>query len=363
MKMKNTMFFPKGDEINEGIISTDPPIGYLENKKITLTRGIEKEEYNEVYEFLRDQNKMSSGNFTLFPKDEISRYVRLNAFAVLMRSQNNSSLIGTIFSVPFPIRCISKNENKIIPHGCTTFLNIHDKLRKHGLCMALIRELTKYGFEKDVLCSYSLTSFPLSTKSFPISSWYRPINLPRSIGLGFNYPNWNAPSEFLKNRLMYNTKMPKKYVCERVESKNIEKALTFYQLITQDKKFVYMPDLNCFRKWIQEYPTFLISFEKKPVGIFSISSVYCRMESSLDGKLALPLIFNSDPKHAISVMKSLIFVVSERDYDVLYTHCVGDMNKELLKTINAIETRDKSYLSLYNNSMTLTSSDLYVPLF
>ena len=384
--MRAQMFFPQQSQqpqegekegkeeikdTKETIISLAPPIEYTEQKNIILSRGIKKEEYDEIYEFLRDQNEMSSGNFTLFPKDEIARYMRFNSLAVLMRSSKSNALLGTIFSMIFPINCLNNTEDissqeiteNIISHGCTTFLNVHKKLRKHGLCMALIRDLTKYAYENKIYCSYSLTSFPLSPKSFEITAWYRPLNLARSVGLGFTYPNWNIPSEFLKNRVLYNTKMPKKYTCERVTNNKLELSHSFYRKQIKDKKFAFMPDITFFNKWIQEYPTFLVSENKIPVGLFSIGSVYCRMVSGLDGRLALSLLFVSLPEQSPKVMKSMIYTANEREYDALYMHEVGDITREILEEINAIETPGKSYFSLYNNSMILTPSDLYIPLF
>src|SRR5665647_1359293 len=97
--MKNSMFFPKGNESVDGIISKEKPVKYRENKKIILKRGIEKEEYNEIYEFLRDQNKMSSGNFTLLPKDELNKYIKFDSLIVLMRSGNTSSSASSLPSL------------------------------------------------------------------------------------------------------------------------------------------------------------------------------------------------------------------------------------------------------------------------
>ena len=363
------MFFPKQEkEANDIIISLEAPIEYSEKKNIVLSRGANKEEYDEIYEFLRDQNEMSSGNFTLFPKDEIARYTRFNSLSVLMRSSKSNALLGTIFSMIFPVQCLNDikediQEKNIILHGCTTFLNVHNKLRKHGLCMAMIRELTKYAYENGIYCSYSLTSFPLSPKSFEISAWYRPLNLARSIGLGFTYPNWNIPGDFLKNRITYNTKMPKKYTCERVTNNKLEISHSFYLQQISNKKFAFMPDITFFNKWIQEYPTFIVTENKKIIGLFSLGSVYCRMASGLDGRLALSLLFVCSHEFSIKVMKSMIFMANERDYDALYMHEVGDITSTLLKEINAVPTPAKSYFSLYNNSMTLTPSDLYIPLF
>lgn len=356
--MRNAMFFPKDDEESEEIIiSKEPPIEYSEKKNIVIQRDISSENTNEIYDFIRDHNRMHSGNFTLLPKTEIDKYIKMDSLVLLMRSKNNQKLIGTIFSMLFPISC----NGQIITHGCTTFLNVHTKLRKHGLCMALIRELSRYGYEKELYCSYMLTPFKLTEKSIPISSWYRPIDLPKSIALGFTYPNWNVPSEFMKNQMMYKSKKPKKYSINRVCDSNLEKSLFFYTSLNSDRKFVYLPNSEQFRKFILQYPTFVVEFEKKIVGIFAISSVYCRME--LDGLLCLPLIFNAVEGHEKQVMKSLLSIAKERDYDTLYLHCIGDITSEILESVNAIQTKEKSYFSLYNNSMTLTSQDIYVPLF
>ena len=88
------------------------------------------------------------------------------------------------------------------------------------------------------------------------------------------------------------------------------------------------------------------------------------MENAFDGKLCLPLFFNSiKDEHSSEILKSLIYIASEREYDVLYTHCSGDLTKEVLLSVKSIETPKKSYFSLYNNSMNLTPSQLYIPLF
>ena len=359
--MKSEMFFTKD-------ISRDPPPTYEGNKKVVFVRGIKDKD--ELYNYLCEQNKMISGNYTLLPQQEISRFLRLGAYSVLMRSSNNNSLIGCIISLPLPIRCsvvagLIDNElytkNKIINHGCTSFLNIHSKLRGHGLCIGLIRELTKHGHENSIYCGYSLTSFPLSVNSFEVSSWYRPLDLARSIGLGFPVPHWNEVSKINSIRMNYKTNMPKKYLCKKV--KNAKKALDFYKTINEDKKFVFMPDINLFEKWIQEYATFLVSYEKEIVGIFSIGTVICRMESGIEGKLCLPLFFNSKSEHASKVFKCCIFEAGEKDYDVIYTHSFGDLTKKVLEDNFALETPKKSFFTLYNNKLSLTPEDLYVPLF
>ena len=45
---------------------------------------------------------------------------------------------------------------------------------------------------------------------------------------------------------------------------------------------------------------------------------------------------------------------------ILYS--IGEMNESLLKSTNFIETKNKSWFSLYNNSMKLNKSDINVPI-
>ena len=157
--------------------------------------------------------------------------------------------------------------------------------------------------------------------------------------------------------------MPKKYSCERILNKHLEKALDFYIKQNEDKKFVFLPDLEFFSKWVHEYSTYLVYHNKKIVGLFTITSIYSSMKTGLNGKLALPLLFNPISGNEENVMRCLLHICSENSYDVLYTYCNGNVTRDLLKNINAIPTANKAYFNLYNNSMNLSSSDICVPLF
>lgn len=356
------MYISTGEE-EEGIISTSPPIGYEDSKKkITLHRGISKEGYDEFCDFIKNQNKMSSGNYTLLPKGELDRYVKFNAKVITMRGGSKNSLIGTLISIPFPIKCDVSDEP--IMHGSTSFLNVHRALRGNGMAMALIRELIQWGFEDQIYCDYHMTDNKIGEQAFQISSWYRPINLPKSIGLGFMIPEFNKPHLFAKNRMKYNTKSMSGYKTVRVLKKNQEKALNFYQKIGKDKRFIFWPDVALFSRWIQHFPTFLVrkKEDKEIVGIFSITSLFCRMGEEVEGKLCLPLLFNCKGGFNTAVMRGLIHVAQEREFDTLYVYQTGDINRECLESVNAIETLDKSWFSLYNNAMSLGPEDISIPL-
>jgi len=364
------MFFPNKDVKVKGIISTDKPIeADKNNKKVILSR--ELEQYDEIEQFLKDENKMSSGNYTLLTRSEIEKYKRLNCYSVLMRNENNK-LFGTIFSIPFPIKCSiiagitddsQYTKDKIINHGCTTFLNVSSKIRGFKMCMLLIRELTQYCYENNLLCGYQTTSFPLCEKNIEISSWFRPINMTKSLLLGFTFPGFNEISNFNKNRIMYKCKAPKDYIIELVKQKNMEEALTFYKKINENNRFVFYPDTEFFEKWIKEYLTHIVKFENKIIGIFSIGTINTKMANMMEGRLCLPLLFNSVKGKEEKVLKCLLSVAEQKDYDLLYGNQIGDLTSSLYKSVNAIQNEKKSYFSLYNNNMDLTAYDLYVPIF
>lgn len=352
------MYIPKGDE-PEGIISKLPPVNYESNKKISLHRSLKPEEYDEFCDFIKKQNKMSSGNYTLLPKGELLRILKFNPKVITMRGGNKNSLLGTLISVPFPI----KSNHKVITHGCTSYLNVHNILRNNGLAMALIRELIQWGFEDNIYCDYHLTDHKIGENAIQISSWYRPINLPKSIGLGFTIPDFNVPHLFAKNRLKYNTKAMSGFKTVRVLQKNQDKALDFYKKICKQKLALW-PDLELFSKWIQQFPTFMVRTKenKKIVGIFSINNLFCRMGEEVEGKLCIPILFNCRETFNQATLRALINTAHEREFDVLYLYQTGDLNRECLESVNAIETNKKSWFSLYNNVMNLQPEDISVPL-
>ncbi len=351
------MNFPTGLEEGIGIINSDKPIDYDKKKKVDLCRGIYEEEYDEVITFLRRENKMPSENFTMLSKEEIKRYTALNAYTVLMRAPN-SELYGTIFSVPFPM----KINSEILTFGCTSFLNVHSKIRKFKMCMILIRELAQYGFENNVLCSYQLSAFKMCETAIEVNSWFRPINLIRSLLLGFTYPGYNEISNFNKNRILYKCKVPKGFTVKQVKGNYLE-ALKFYQDINQNNKFVFYPSEPLFEKWIKLYPSYLVFNGKEIIGFFTLGTINCKMSTGAEGTLCSPLLFNCVKGKGDIVLKSLLSIAEEKDYDLLYGNQIGDLTPEVYQSVNAIKNKDVSYFSLYNNSIKLKCEDIFTPLF
>lgn len=370
------------------VISKERPVEYTgENKRIMkIYREFKKEEYEEIFEFNKIHNKLVSGNITLLNFSLLNKFSSLGMYSVLARGGTKNAIIGMILSLPLPItlkgvKKEQKEEKEIF--GVTSFLTVHEKLRTKGLAMALIRELTLLGHENSIYCSYFTSPKKIGTNSISLTSWYRPLNLPKTVGLGFLYPNWNDIPSFKSNMTKYACRSPKdkNYRVIRL-AENSEKttlAFNFYTENTKNKRFVFSPDLLLFKKWVKNFPTFAVSYSeiinKKNkretiVGIFCYMGVQSHMATGLEGLLCLPLMFVSLEEHRENVMRMLIHTAHEEQFDVLYGYCVGDLcsSPSLLENTNCIIQTQNSqnigtYFSIYNHTINIQPEDLYVPIF
>lgn len=351
------MFIQHHDTNKNGfVISYEEPIKYEGNKKIIIEYSISN--LDEICDFYRKYNTMSSGNITLLPKSVLELYLSYNNITVLMRSENGK-LMGVIISIILPVKCSNNSEEKIIDHGCTTFLVVHPSIRGHGMCMALIRGLIQKGYERKLYCDYHTISFKLGSNSIPLKSYYRPINIERSIELGFLFPGYNNIRMKTRNRLLYNNKLKKEYKYIKIGEYNLEQGLKYYRESITDKKFSFWPDEILWKKWIEGFPTYLIYYKDIISGIVSINTIYCIISTTnKEGKVASPIIFNG---HIDMVLNVLPNIVEQEGFDVLYFHSYGDASSELLEKNHYIKTQHLIWFSLYNNCIKLDSKDITVP--
>lgn len=362
----------KEERKEENIISREAPPEYTgDNKKsLKLYREFKKEEYEEIFEFNKTHNKLSSGNVTFLTPTQLTKFSTLGMYSVLARGGAKDAIIGTILSLPLPISCSSKEESRKETFGVTSYLTVHEKLRDKNIAMALIRELAITGHENGIYCSYFTSSKKIGENSIELTSWFRPLNLPKTIGLGFLYPNWNHIPSFKENMAKYSCKAVKNYKTVRL-TENSEKcvaAFNFYIENIEGKKFAFSPDISLFKKWVKAFPTFSVVCSGNIVGVFSYMGVQSKMATGLEGLLCLPLFFVcKDEKHRDNCMKTLIHTAHEEQFDVLYGYVVGEFAfSGLLETTKCITQPQSSiptYFSVYNHSISLTPEDLYVPIF
>ena len=365
----------KEERKEENIISRESPPEYTgENKKsLKLYREFKKEEYEEIFEFNKTHNKLSSGNVTFLTPAQLSKFSTLGMYSVLARGGAKDAIIGTILSLPLPINCGAGAAANVFVFGVTSYLTVHEKLRDKNIAMALIRELSILGHQNSIYCSYFTSPKKIGENSIELTSWFRPLNLPKTISLGFLYPNWNHIPSFKENMAKYACKAVKNYKTARL-TENSEKcvsAFNFYIENIKGKKFAFSPDIALFKKWVKAFPTFIISFSQSIVGVFSYMSVQSKMATGLEGLLCLPLIFVSSQdekhKHKDNCMKTLIHTAHEEQFDVLYGYVVGEFTfsglLENTKCITQPQSSIPTYFSVYNHTISLTPEDLYVPIF
>lgn len=365
--MKQGLPFYKGEESKYGIISENKPQDWDRSKKITLQRGISKEEYDEVYEYLRDNNLMNGANcISLLPKNQLAKLVDMGLYSVLMRRQTEKKeIIGTILSLPINILCNYISKQCELTHGYTTFLNVHPKLRKLSMCSNLIKELCNFGFEKGIYCSYFLNSFKLLETSIKINTWYRPINLVNCLAMGFPYKDYTDISKINETRIKYKCKTPANLEIERITSKTYTDTYNFYKQKTLNKKFVFLPNFEDFKKWIKEYSGYYVidKTTKSIIGVFSIYSLFFRTMMGLDGIVASPLMFLCEEGRNSEVFKCLLAISKEKNYDLFYFYEIGDLTEECYNDNLSQKVNEEKYFSLYNNAISLEPKDISVPLF
>lgn len=327
----------------------------INGKNVKLSYDIEEDEYDEVCEFYEKYNVMVSGNVTLMPKSELKRYLSFDNVSILMRSEAGK-LMGIIISIIVPIMI---DNREIINHGCTTFMVVHPAIRNHGMCMIIIQALAQKGYEMGIFCSYQTTHLKIGSNNVPIVSYFKPVNLVRSVELGFFYPDFFDPRQKTRNRLWYNPKLPKKSKFIKVDINNSGKALQYYRESIDNKKFSFCPDKFMWEKWINNFATYLIYNDNVISGIVSFNTIHCFMkESKKEGRLGVPVICNGE----MNVVNPILsHIATKEGYDVLYSYNIGYSSTEMEK-YHWIKTDNPVNFSLYNNSINLKRGDISVPI-
>ncbi len=386
-----TNITPTSDITNQSTTSdiTNPldDIKHEYEKYISCSDHLDSDVLENLIKFISDNNISASGNVTLLNVADFKKLQNFNLSVVLLKS---TDIIGCVLSVCYPVYLNanfqkSYNEKsyneKSYNYGYTTFLNLDRNYRSQNLCPLLIKHLIDYNYKKNITNGYQITSFPLSEKSLPLKIYYRPINLKNSLLAGFTYPNFNNVQEYHKHRLLYKTKMPAKYSVKLVKPSNkllVDKFVNFYVQCITEKKKKFVMSLENVQEWITQYSTYIVEYNSEIIGLFSLNGLYSKTLMGNKIILAVPYLFvtkyKSNDKNQINkeenVLRCMLYVAEEKDYDLFYCHSIGDLCETLLKNVDCILGQKECYFSLYNSpvsdlnlSLDITSSDIHVPLF
>jgi len=380
--MKSALF-PKNEKSKtgkEGILSREVPKTQEFMGKARLEIPHTPEGIEELCDFIRTNNRTSSGNITILTKDELKKFLNLNMHSVLLR--DGSILIGCFLSIPFRIQFLIKSgeigengksfgiyKSYIETFSCSTFLNVQQGRQGQKLCRDLITTMADLEYHNKVYASYQMTAFPLTENAMPIETFYRPINLQNSLLLGFMFPGFQNVSQLNNHRMMYKCKMPKNYSVSSIKENGSTRqvAYNFYLKAIENKRIAYLPTAEQFGEWIKNYTSYLVYAEttqskttKTPIGFFSLGCASVKMIDGREGRLAIPHLFLGNK----NALQCLLSVAEEKGYDTFYCNRVGDLTETLLTDALCISNSKKNYFSFYNaNFNNLCPEDLYMPLF
>lgn len=370
-KYWKNMEINKNKKPSSSLFISQERLAFLVNKNYyTIDTSSENELTDEKIENISNfyQKNYSIDNETnvtqLMPSD-IIRYNNIDA--EILTIYVKSKFVGSIISCLVPVKIITsldteiliecsdrfnfvKSENSII-FGATSFLVLDRKYRGKGLGMALIQESLQILYANGGLTAYFINSISRCDNSIKLFYWYFPINLerlPSSI-----YPQ-NYRHLFQIGTLNSDMKTIK------VNKDNIEESFLFYDSLIKKKRFVFAPSLLYWEKWIAAFPTYLVFKNNEAIGVFSFNSNTVRYPINRITILKGYLL-SCIGKQPETLQASLF--TAKQFYDILEFTETGDLNASLLSSISAQKYNKYKYINFFNTTISLHSSDMYVPLF
>ena len=343
---KDMFITPTSPSIQD-IISIDTPIDFNLPTDITIKTSLDNSQIDNIITFVNTYNRTSTGIITTISKEMINCFKSLNSYILTL--YGNNIVIGCIISLPLSI----KTSDKIIKHGCSTYLCIHPNLRNLGLCMSLIRKLAQIGHQDGILCGYHLNNSKISPNALEIRCWYRPLNLKKVRDAGFNFPSYKRSSDRnnIRDQMIYSTKLSYNIKVVQISTDNINSVYEYYTSLIGDKKFVYSPDLTEFTQFINNIDSYVIYEKDFIIGIFSLWKVH-----NINLSIAY-LIFSCG-----DILNPAIYISHVNGYDLLYGYIIGDIIESKIEEIKGIKTKTPLWLNLYNNSIELKVTDVVIPL-
>jgi len=342
------MLISTNDESNfQDIISTDQPI-YKEKIKV-LYSLCHSAQYEEIISFIEKNNHTISGNVTLLSQSLMQSFRQLNSKFLLATDCQNNKMVGFLLAIPLTI----KVKDKYIVHGLTSFLCIHQALRKLGLAMQVIRKMTNIGYEQNIYCGYFVAPKSIGNNSFLISNWYRPLKIDKLEAIGFLPVAQNKR----RQRLHYRPTWNNNYSINQVSDELASSSLEYYLELTKNKIFVYQPKIDEWSNWIKSFSTYIVKNKHNTIeGIFSIGTINIKSKETILKFDNLLLIAGQS---STLILQAVIYTSSA---DVLYGYLCGSLSKEIVEKNKCLIGKQQLYFNLYNNAIKISVNDIMVPI-
>lgn len=370
---------PENPHPKKLIISKEEPVPFPENYATDLKdktqpmSKLSKEEKDELIKFINANYQMDQDdNIETIDADLLQRFENVNGQIIITRYTKTGRIMGCMFSVVTPLRANLNGElTEIAKHGYTTFMTVHKKLRKKGVCMMLIRGMVKYGYKDlgDVFCGYHLVPSAHTTTPVTVKSWFRPINLKKSRETGFQYKTFKTAKDRSDFRDKFYYRIPKlgeNVQCVKIKSncKNFTEIYQKFLEMMSRKKLHYIPTESDFMEWCKNFDTHYVEICGNIAAVFTVrkSEPFIVSTSKLANMALLILFCSADAESADVAYKCLLKVVDEAKYDVLYGYELGDLTLDIAAQYHAGETSSNLYLEFYNNGLDLKPSEVMIPL-
>lgn len=306
---------------------------------------------DKIIEFIRINDCTESGNVTELSNESLERlFSTPTVMAVLFQ---DTEVIGTMISPIFRVQY----ENFPFITSYTTFLCIDKKYRDQGLAMSLIRAVMKEGYNRyGINHGYYMTFEPHHSVHNEIKSWYRPLNIKRSLDAGFTLQTFPDRSKggnsSTRQRLAYHIPKPSVLPIKAVpESYDI-----IIQILSSRKcNGLYLTPTKQELQWLCR------CFDIYTVGtdslfmLFPMTSLISSTGKRVRNAQVALMIGN--------VLPHALWIANENKYDLLYGWCVGDITEERVTNIRGLITISHSYLELYNSRHNIPINNMLVPIF
>ena len=307
---------------------------------------------SEIMDFIRVNDCTDSGNITELSQETFDRLLSAPCFIGVILLKNR--IVGTIFSIVLRVRTDCLPDDFLTSY--TTFLCVARDYRKQGLAMALIRAVVKEGLKHyGIIHGYYMTSDPHHPVNNPIVSWYRPINLKKSLSAGFTLESFTkrgdrrASTALSRQKIAYHVSKP-----INVPRKVDKSDYLLIQPLLRKGSIYLDPTLDEFGSICQCFDVYIVD-DLGLFMLFPMSSVISTSGKQVrNAQLALMIG---------DLMPHALWTARDNGYDLLYGWCASDISKEKVLGIRGLITTSKTCLEFYNTRSSIPNSHFMLPLF
>ena len=323
-----------------------------------------EEVLHRLSKFYRANYKIGNNINTIqVSTEEINRYIQIGADIITIHKDR---LIGSSISLYLPIRIVTQlDQQSLIERieefnamgsddsiilGCCSFLVLERKFRGKGFGMSLIQESLQKFYDKGGLTAFFVNKDSRCDNSVSLVNWYFPLNLAKLDSCGYVYPK--------QYKSLFTLDKPTNEII-KINETNAEMSWVFYMKLISNKRFVFAPSLNFWKKWILSFPTYMVRDNSDLIGVFSLNSsfTYHPIYRETLSTGTVMICIGKQPE----TLQNALYQAKE-SFDILGLYQAGDLTARLLAQVYA-QKMSTNYINFFNTRIKLSAADFYVPIF